>query len=223
MSKILNVAVVALAYAAAPAAAAAFVDPAGDFLASFTGPHNADLDVLSGSATYNDNELFLSLTLGGVPGSTAGSSFLWGVDRGSGTNRLITSGPPTVGPSTVLLDAVVRFDFDGNGRVVTFPVAGAPTTVLLSPSVVTISGNTISGRIPRALLPSTGFGFGSYTYIAWSRSALGSQALIADLAPGDASVSAGAVPEPASWALMIAGFGLTGALARRSRVATGAG
>jgi hypothetical protein len=31
-----------------------------------------------------------------------------------------------------------------------------------------------------------------------------------------------AVPEPASWAMLIAGFGLTGAVARRRRVAVGA-
>ncbi len=211
-------ATLALGLAANPAAAA-FVDPTGDYLASFAGPQNADLDILSGSATYNDNDLFLTLTLNGAFGTTAGSAFLWGVDRGSGLPRLVTSGPPAVGPNSVLLDAVVRFDADGSGRVVTFPVVGAPTTVLLSPSAITIAGNTVSGRIARALLPSTGFGFGGYTYIAWSRSALGSQALIADLAPDGASVTAGAVPEPASWALMIAGFGVTGAMARRRRTA----
>nr|WP_313668865.1 PEPxxWA-CTERM sorting domain-containing protein [Sandarakinorhabdus sp.] len=34
--------------------------------------------------------------------------------------------------------------------------------------------------------------------------------------------SGGAVPEPASWAMLIAGFGLVGAVARRRRVATAA-
>jgi peptidoglycan hydrolase-like protein with peptidoglycan-binding domain len=39
--------------------------------------------------------------------------------------------------------------------------------------------------------------------------------------PGDVNVngSTGAVPEPASWAMLIAGFGLTGAAARRRRTA----
>jgi len=34
------------------------------------------------------------------------------------------------------------------------------------------------------------------------------------------NLAAGAVPEPASWAMLIAGFGLVGAVMRRSRIAT---
>ena len=36
------------------------------------------------------------------------------------------------------------------------------------------------------------------------------------------TIGAGAVPEPASWALLLAGFGLTGAMARRRRTAVSA-
>ncbi|OYZ12876.1 MAG: hypothetical protein B7Y35_15345 [Sphingomonadales bacterium 28-64-96] len=36
------------------------------------------------------------------------------------------------------------------------------------------------------------------------------------------TVGAGAIPEPASWALLLAGFGLTGAVARRRRTAVSA-
>ena len=36
------------------------------------------------------------------------------------------------------------------------------------------------------------------------------------------TIGAGAVPEPASWALLLAGFGLTGAVARRRRTAVSA-
>jgi hypothetical protein len=63
-------------------------------------------------------------------------------------------------------------------------------------------------------LPSAGFGFANYTYVAWSRSALGSRAFIADLAPDTVSVSGTAVPEPTTWAMLVAGFGLTGAALR---------
>lgn len=197
--------------------AATVSDPQGDFLATYTGPQNADLDVISASAQYTNDYLFLSSTMNGAIGTTNGSLFLWGVNRGSGTDRLITSGPPAVGTPTILLDSVVRFEANGTGRVVNFPAMGVPVTTLLDPSLITISGNTISGRIPWALLPTTGFDRADYTFINWSRSALGSQQFIADLAPGDRSFTANAVPEPASWAMLIAGFGLVGSVARGRR------
>ena len=39
------------------------------------------------------------------------------------------------------------------------------------------------------------------------------------LAPSTLTITTGAVPEPAAWALLIAGFGLTGAAMRRRRMA----
>jgi hypothetical protein len=196
-------------------AAGIFLDPAGDFLPSFTGPANGDLDILSGSVRYNDTYLLLSSTMNGPVGTTEGSLFLWGVDRGSGTPLLTTSGPPAVGPDTILLDAVVRLNGNGTGAVLTFPPMGAPTTTLLDSALISISGNTLSASIPRDLLFSTGFAFEHYTYIHWSRSAFGPQEFIADLAPDAASFQATAVPEPASGAMMILGCGLVGAALRR--------
>lgn len=184
-----------------------FVDPVGDFLVpGYTGPQNSDLDIVSGSATYTPDHLALSLTVNGPIGSaTATPYYLWGVNRGSGTDRLVTSGPPAVGDSSILLDTVVRFDFDGNGRVVTFASAVSPPVVTLL-FTHSISGNTVSANIPWSALPSTGFAPADYTYVAWSRSALGSQEFIADLAP---------VPEPATWGLLT--IGLAGVLAAAAR------
>jgi hypothetical protein len=199
------------------AAHATELDPQGDFLATYTGPQNGDLDVLSLSATYTASGVTLTSTMNGSVGTTAGSVFLWGVDRGSGTQRLIDSGPPAVGPSGILLDAVVRFESGGGGRVVTFPAVGLPITTILDPSIVSISGNTISGTIPFDLLPSTGFAPQDYRYIFWTRSALGSQSLIADLAPDEHSFAASAVPEPRTWAMMLMGFGTIGYSVRRRR------
>jgi hypothetical protein len=207
------------ALVATPLKAATFSDAAGDFLGTYAGPHNGDLDILAGSAVFNADDLLLSSSMDGPIGTTGTALFLWGVNRGAGTDRLITSGPPAVGAPGILLDTVVRFEANGAGRVVSFPSMGAPVTVLLDPSMITISGNTISGRIPRSLLASSGFAFSDYTYVHWSRSVLGSQEFIADIAPDATTVTADFVPEPAAWAILIAGFGLAGCALRRRRTA----
>jgi hypothetical protein len=204
---------------ATPLHATTFADPSGDFLATYTGPHNSDLDVLSGSVAFSSDDLRLSSTMDGPIGTTSGSGFFWGVDRGSGTARLITSGPPAVGTPGMLLDAIVALLANGTGRVVRFPTVGPPVTTPLSPSLITISGDTISARIPRTLLPTTGFAFDDYTYVNWSRSVVGGQQFIADLAPDAASFKATYVPEPATWSLLIFGFGLAGAVLRFRRTA----
>jgi hypothetical protein len=205
---------------ATPLHATTFADPHGDLLATYTGPLNSDLDILSGSAEFTSDDLLLSSTMDGAIGTTPGSLFLWGVDRGSGTDRLITSGPPAVGTPGMLLDAIVALLANGTGRVVLFPTAGPPVTTPLDPSLITISGDTISARIPRTMLPTTGFAFDDYTYVHWSRSVVGGQQFIADLAPDTASFTASYAPEPAAWGLLAGGFGLMGAMFRRRRRAT---
>ena len=192
-------------------------DPAGDFLSTYTGPQNGDLDALSLSVTFTQSGVTLTSTVNGAIGSTIGSAFIWGIDRGSGTDRLITSGPPAVGPADLLLDAVVRLESGGGGRVMTFPTVGAPITTLLDPSTIFISGSTISTTIPFDVLFSTGFAPEDYTYSFWTRSELGSQAFIADLAPDGQSFTATAVPEPATWAMMIFGFAVLGGSFRIAR------
>jgi PEP-CTERM motif len=71
----------------------------------------------------------------------------------------------------------------------------------LSPGV-SAPGFSFSGVVSFSVLAGDVFGF----YVAPSDSILGR---------GDILVSSGAVPEPASWALMLSGFGLAGAAMRR--------
>ena len=60
------VAVAASVAALQPARATTIVDPAGDFLATYTGPHNGDLDVLSASAVQNGTSVTLTANLNGA-------------------------------------------------------------------------------------------------------------------------------------------------------------
>ncbi len=71
------------------------------------------------------------------------------------------TGSPSVGQG-VKFDAAVFLRPDGTARVITF--AGAVGTgVEFAAGTAMISGNTISGSISGALLPSTGFAKTAYT------------------------------------------------------------
>jgi len=210
-------ATVAVIVAASPAAAVTRVDPASDYLATFTGPKNGDLDVLGYSAKVSGTNVVLSSTVNGTIGTTAGGIYVWGINRGAGTAGFGTS----LGLDKVLFDSVVVLQPDATGLVVAF-TSGGPKITALSAGAVTVSGTTITGTIPLALLPSTGFTIAKYGFNLWPRLAGGTVANIADFAPNNATITAGAVPEPATWALLIAGFGGIGAAQRRRRSAVAA-
>ena len=204
---------------ATPGSATTIADPAGDFLASYTGPLNADVDILSATAVRDTTGVRLSATVDGDIG-TAGALYVWGINRGAGTARL-SFGSPSVGAG-VLFDALFVMFSNGDSRVVTFPSVGAPT-ILVFPSSLEISGGQISGFVPFNLLPSTGFAPADYQYALWSRQRVnpamdGPNSEIADFAPDVASFTA-SVPEASTWAMLIAGFAAVGAAARRRKVA----
>lgn len=207
-------ALLALVAGLAAAPVAAVTDAAGDFLATYAGPPGGDLDVLSASVHFDGTGFLLSSTQNAAIGTTAGGFYVWGINRGAGTARFV-AGTPSIGAG-VLFDAVAVLRQDLSLTVTTLPAIGAPTTTTFA-NAVTISGNTISALVPLSLLGSTGFGPRQYGFNLWPRSPGAGNTFIADFAP-DASTFAASVPEPASWALMIGGFGAVGsAMRRRSR------
>ncbi len=201
------------ALAACPVLGHAFsgiTDNPGDFLSTFAGSASStDLDVLSATVLYDaGNDLFkLTSTMNGAVGSTPTGFYVWGANRGAGTAGFAASGI-----DGVRFDRVVILRPDGTGTV-----AGVGD---LPAGSVSIFGNTISGIVSGSMLVSTGFEKLDYTWNLWPRDgAFAAQgfAAISDFAPDNANFTStpGLVPEPETYALLLAGLGFVGWAARR--------
>lgn len=202
------VAGLALAFSAftAQAMAAPISDPVGDFLDSYTGPRNGDLDVVSIDPIFDGGTFTLRSTSDGAIGTTPGGIFVWGVNRGSNAAGFGAFRPG------VLFDAVIIGNPNGPSRV---SVNGVAT--VLPTSAITVAGNMISIAVPLSLLPSTGFAALDYMFNLWPRSGSGGNPVISDFAPDNSDVKTAFVPEPAAWALCLLGLGGMLALRRRPR------
>lgn len=184
--------------------AASISDPAGDILTTYTGPQGGDLDVLSSEVTLNGSQFFFSATLAAAVGTTAGASYVFGLDRGQGTERFVTSTPST--GAGVFFDSVVILRPDGTGQF--NDLLNSANSIALTG--ISVSGDQISGTFNASLFPSTGFALSDYTWNLWPRvSSVSGTAGISDFAP-DASNASVAVPEPTSMSALIAaaGFGV---------------
>ena len=213
------VAALVLAFAASDAAHATTVsDAKGDLLPTFdakgshTSDNFADLDVVSATVTFNSNDVFLTAQMAGAIGSTDNGFYVWGVNTGTGT-EFFQSLTPALGKG-IAFDTFIILNPNGTGSVNYF--SGEPTEGLSAGSI-TISGNTISAVIPRDLLESTGFDISQYGFNIWPRTNGFGNTDIADFAPDARNFEGSAVPEPATWAFLIAGFGLVGSAMRRRR------
>lgn len=160
-------------------------DPVGDFLTTYTGPHDPGLDVLThGVLLQGDRVIFYSRMAGPIaPTQDIGGLYLIGLDRGQGTPRFL-GGTPKIGPN-VLWDSLVIINPNGNGRV-NNQVTGVVT--LLNPADISISGNEFTASVPLSLLLSGATRPPQeWTYNLWPRNGIvvGQNQHVSDLAPDD--------------------------------------
>src|SRR5262245_18630079 len=162
------------------ASALPVVDGAGDFLGTYTGPQNGDLDVLSSEVFYDTvaNTLRFTATLNAPINTSANALFVWGVNRGAGTEQFLLGTPP-IGNGVFFDSVFVAAPTAGLGIVNL--LNGSPNTNL--PGILQISGNSISATISASLLPSTGAALTDYSWNLWPRLGNGNNNQVADFAP----------------------------------------
>ncbi len=200
---------------ASPAAAGTHSDTVGDILTTYTGPTDNALDVTSVTAFQDATNVTLIATLNGDIDPASGDVYVWGVNRGVGLPLLDTGPAPQVGKG-VDFDAVAVLQ-PGAMSFIALILPTSSTTPLAA-GAVTFTGNTLKAVIPLSMLPSNGADPSHYLYNLWPRKGLGNNAQIADFAPDTSGIFA-SVPEPATWALALTGFGMMGGLLRRRRAA----
>ena len=205
MRNLKQVIMTAVAFAiAGPAASAVIGDAQGDFLSSFVGAPDADLDLLGFSAFYDpSNQRFvLAGTVAGAIDPSTFGVYAIGVNTGAGARRPFAG----VGAPNVQFDNVILVRQDGTGLVDSVPT-------LLLDTLIRISGNAFEVRVPFSALASTGRSFDAYSFNVWSRNGLGLNSQIADFAPNNAMLAA--VPEPETVLLIALGATLVGVTRRR--------
>jgi hypothetical protein len=193
---------ICLALAATPAAAVTVIDPVGDFLPTFVGPHNPDLDVTNFSVVFDGTNFLLGGTLAGniVPANNV--LYVIGIDTGTGL----------IHPFADIGEPNVTFN-----QVIVLSGATGTATLGATPLTTSVTGNAFSILLPGNLPTPTGDAPAQFGFNLWPRLGLGNNNQISDFAPQNALLRVQAVPEPASWALMLLGFAGIGAAMRRTR------
>ena len=203
-------------FASTSAGAALVTDPANDFLSTYIGPHNLDMDARSSEVTLDTANATLTFTAtvaGPVGGATAGGAWVWGLDRGKGTEQFLGATPPF--GAGVKFDSVVALLANGTGSFVDIINGGAHT---LPAGSVTVSGNTITGIVPLSLIPGAGFAPQNYTWNFWPESIPGQAPYVSDFAPDASNAALTVVPEPSTvFALALGLLAVAGRWSRNRR------
>lgn len=207
MRKLLLCAGAVFALAAGSASARTITDPTGDFLPSFVGDKDPDLDVTSLSVSFDPvaSAFLIGATFAGDVNASRPGLYVLGIDTGTGPAHPFGG----IGEPNVVFNQVALIQKSGAATL------GAHSLT------ATVAGDSLMLLIPLSFLPSTGFTPQNYGFNLWPRNGLNpaDNTQISDFAPQNAMFSA--APEPAAWALMLAGFGgLGGALRRRRAMAT---
>jgi hypothetical protein len=148
-------------------------DARNDFIPSYRGPHNADLDVREAEVRYDGRSFIFTSEASGPIGITPTWLYVWGVDRGAGVARF---GPIAPG---VTFDMVIA---TSNGIATVRDLTNGVATVLPA-SAVEVEGNELEITVPASLLPSRGRTPENFTVNLWPRSGPGGTEVIADFAP----------------------------------------
>ena len=201
-----------LAIGAQQVGAQASVDPANDFLSTFTGTKGGDLDVLSAQVFFDGSRFVFTATMNGIIGATPDAFYVWGLDKGAGTT-----------PFAVIGHDGVRFD----AVMIMRPATGMTVGATPVNDFFFFSGNTITGAVPLSFFPSTGFLPNNYKWNLWPRQTgpVGN-AQISDFAPdnSDNALTLGVLPaalfvtpEPSTYLMTFAGLAVVGMATRRRR------
>ena len=178
-----NATLLSLALAAGLAASSVFalpvVDAQGDFLPTYTGAKDADLDIRFADVVIDPTAgtITFSGIFAGEIDKTSAKVYVFGIDRGRGSvgRDLVFQGPlgglPTIG-SGVLWDAAAVLTATGQAL---FFDALNPGVVAVPGVKVGVAGKQITATLPLSLFPSQGFKLEDYTFNLWPRSELASR------------------------------------------------
>lgn len=204
MQKYLIAGFAGLVLACAPAQASTWVDPVGDFLPTMGGTPQNDLDVTSFTILYSaaTTSFTIKSTMAAPIDLATGGFYVIGVNTGTPTGNFAS-----IGLGGVVFDKLIFVRKTGNSTA-----NGAAN--IINPI---FSGNSFTVDVPVGFLASTGFTPEYYGFNIWPRNGLAGTPGLVDFAPNNGTLAA--VPEPASWAMMIGGLALAGAAMRRRRIA----